>query len=222
MASLGAVRQRARLGDGARGLQRQRRCVELPTPRSRSVASLPMERGQSRRRLRRPPVALPRVRLLERRRPDPQGAHLRPHRTPGQPRGGRQGVLVVRRLDAHPLVDALALSLSASRVSVSDADRRERPPDDVGSRVRARRHRGARRRVLGHHRRLRQGNPGRPRDRAARAQRGRGPSDPARAPDALVPQHLGLGHRRHHAHAFCRQWQDHRRPRGARPALSGG
>ena len=44
--------------------------------------------------------------LLERARPDPEGTNLRPQRSTGQPRGGRQGVLVVSRLHADALVDA--------------------------------------------------------------------------------------------------------------------
>ena len=44
----------------------------------------------------------------------------------GQPRRGRQGVLVVPRLDADALVDALALHVPAGRVPVRAARRRER------------------------------------------------------------------------------------------------
>ena len=44
----------------------------------------------------------------------------------GQPRRGRQGVLVVPRLDAHPLVDALALHVPAGRFPYERADRGER------------------------------------------------------------------------------------------------
>ena len=61
-------------------------------------------------------------------RPDPQGADLRPHRRRGQPRRGRQGVLVVPRLHADPLVDALALPLPAGRVPLRRARRREPAP----------------------------------------------------------------------------------------------
>ena len=53
------------------------------------------------------------ARAVERRGPDPQGAHLRAHRTRGQPRRGRQGVLVVPRRHAQPLLDAVALPLPA-------------------------------------------------------------------------------------------------------------
>ena len=46
-------------------------------------------------------------------RPDPEGASLRAHQLRGQPRRGREGVLVGARLDAHPLVHAVALQVSA-------------------------------------------------------------------------------------------------------------
>ena len=48
--------------------------------RPRPVARLPLERGRPGRHLRRPADALPGVRVLERPRPDPQGADLRPRR----------------------------------------------------------------------------------------------------------------------------------------------
>ena len=126
VAALGAVPQRARLGHRARGLQRRRRRVELLPARPRPLARLPLERGRARRHLRRPADALLRARVLERPRPDPEGAHLRPHRPRGQPRRGRQGVLVVPRLDADALVDALALHVPAGRVPLRAARRRER------------------------------------------------------------------------------------------------
>ena len=68
--------------------------------------------------LRHPPRALPRARALERQRPDPQGAHVRPHRAAGQPRRGRQGVLVVPRGAAEPRAAEVALPLPAGRVPV--------------------------------------------------------------------------------------------------------
>ena len=110
---------RARLGHRPRGLQRRRRRLGLLPARPRPLARLPLERGRPR-----PASATTgqtlcfALRVLERPRPDPQGAHLRPDRPRGQPRRGRQGVLVVPRLDADPLVDALALPLPAGRVPV--------------------------------------------------------------------------------------------------------
>ena len=78
--AMGAVRQRPRLGDRARGLQPDRRRLELLPPRPRPQQGLPLGRGRHRRRLR--PLSAPRLRpgLLERPRPDPQGTPLRPRR----------------------------------------------------------------------------------------------------------------------------------------------
>ena len=77
-------------------------------------------------RLRRPADVLLRARPVERRGPDPQGADVRPRRRRRQPRRGRQGVLVVPGLHAHPLVDALALPLPAGRVPVRRPGRGQR------------------------------------------------------------------------------------------------
>ena len=70
----GPYSQRTGVGHGARGLQRRRRCVGLLPPRPRPVTGLPLERGRAGRDLRRPSAALLRPGLLERPRPDPQGA----------------------------------------------------------------------------------------------------------------------------------------------------
>ena len=89
----------------------------------------------------------------------------------GQPRRGRQGVLVVPRRPAQPRAAALALPLPAGRVPVRAAGRGERPPGPRRPRVRAARHRRVRRRpLLGRRRHLRQGLAHR---RAARASRSR-------------------------------------------------
>ena len=145
----GARRQRAAVGHGARGLQRQRHRVGVPAARPRSLARLPLGRGRPRRLLRRRAAALPRPRALERPRPDPEGAHLRAHRQPGQPRRGRQGVLVVPRRDAEPLVEPRgatttrrARSRTSELVEENARARQARPG------VRAARHRDLRRRPL--------------------------------------------------------------------------
>ena len=103
----------------------------VPPARPRPLARLPLERGRPRRHLRPAPAALPRVRVLERARPDPQGADLRPDRQRGQPRRGRQGVLVVPRLHPDALVDALALRVPAGGVPLRRPRRRE-PPARTG------------------------------------------------------------------------------------------
>ena len=126
VAALRPVPRRARLGHRPRGLQRDRRGLGLLPARPRPLARLPLERGRPGRHLRRPPAALLRARVLERPRPDPEGAPLRPHRPAGKPRRGRQGVLVVPRLDADALVDALALHVPAGRVPLRRARGGER------------------------------------------------------------------------------------------------
>ena len=53
---------------------------------------------------------------VERARPDPQGAAVRPDRQRGQPRRGRQGVLLLPRLHADALLHEDALQVSAGGV----------------------------------------------------------------------------------------------------------
>ena len=55
---------------------------------------------------------------VERRGPDPQGADVRPHQQRGQPRRGRQGVLVLPRQHAHALVPEVPVQVPAARVPV--------------------------------------------------------------------------------------------------------
>ena len=166
----------------------------VPAARSRPVARLPLERGRPGGDLRPPPGALPRPGAVERPRPDPEGAAVRPHRQRGQPRRGRQGVLLPPRLDADALVHADALQVSAGGVPVQRPGRREPAPRPRRARVRADRHRRLRRRsLLRRVRRVRQGRLGRSADEDHGGQpRPRGGGDP-RAADDLVPQHVGLG-----------------------------
>ena len=123
-------------------------------------------------------------------------------RAAGQPRRGRQGVLVVPRLDADPLVDALGLPLPAGARSRTTSS----SPRTAG---------GAldpefelldtgvlrRRPLLGHRRRLRQGRARRLVHPDARPQRRPRRGDAARAADAVVPQHVVVGTRRPPARA---------------------
>ena len=189
----GALRLRTRLGHRARGLQRRRRRLGFVPVRARAVAGVPLERGRARRDLRREPAVVFRVRLLERPRPDREGAHLRADRSARQPRRGRQGALVVRRLDADALVDAVALPLPAARVPLRRPARGERAAYPQRPGVRARRHRRTRAGVLGHRRRLREGNSDRHRRPADRAQRGPRAGPTRGSADPVVPKHLGLG-----------------------------
>ena len=95
-----------------------RRRLELLHPRPGALARLPLGRGRDRRHLRRAPAAVPRARAVERRRPDPQGADVRPDQQRGQPRRGRQGVLVLPRQHAHALLPEVPVQVSAAGVPV--------------------------------------------------------------------------------------------------------
>ena len=61
--------------------------------------------------------ALLRARALERQGPDPQGAPVRPDQQRGQPRRGRQGVLLLPRLHADALLHEVPLQVPAGGVS---------------------------------------------------------------------------------------------------------
>ena len=66
--------------------------------------------------------------LLERPRPDPEGTATSASPVGGEPRRGREGVLLPRRRDADALVPVPALQVPAGRVPVPVAARREPRP----------------------------------------------------------------------------------------------
>jgi len=225
--ALGPVPGRARLGHGAGGLLRARHRLGVPVARPRPLARVPLERGRDRGDLRSTPDPLLRARALERTGPDPEGANLRAHRQRGEPRRGREGALLLPRLDADALVHADALQVPAARVPLRGAARREPPPDAEGPRVRALGHGAPRgRALLRRVRRIREGRPGRPArpDRGVQPRAGAGAARPA--PDPLVPEHLEL-ERREEA-AVAPRGVEGPRPRPARhrgrvrPPLRGG
>ena len=217
MVPLGSLPLGAGVGDGARGLQRRRDGLGLLPARPCPLPRLPLGRGRHGRRQRRRPAPVHGARAVERPRPDPQGADVRPDRPAGQPRRGRQGVLVVPRRPPQPRVAAVALPLPAGRVPVRRPGRRERPPRPEPARVRAAGHRGVRRRpLLGGRRDARQGRPARPAHGGQRHQRRPGDVDAPRAAPPVVPQHLVVGRRRRAARAAG----DRARPgRGGPPAV---
>src|SRR3954470_23742993 len=114
MEALGAVSQRARLGYRARGLQRKRRCLELPATRPGPLARLSLERGWPGGNMRQPAAAVLRASALEWRRPHPERAAVRPSRPGGQSWRGREGVLLLPRLDPDALVHEDALQIPAA------------------------------------------------------------------------------------------------------------
>ena len=115
----------------------------------------------------------------------------------GQPRRGRQGLLVVSRRVAEQRLAALAIPLSTGGVPIRAADRGEpRQRSRVRARVRAARHRRLRRRPLLERRGpLRQGDADRhPMRIVVRNRAPRGGHHP-RPPDDLVPQRVGINSR---------------------------
>ncbi len=155
------------------------------------IARLSLERGRHRRHLRSQAGDLPRADAVERAGPDPEGALLRPHRPRGQPRRGRQGVLLLPRLDADPFLHADAVQVPAAGLPVRRTGRAQSRPHARRARVRADRHRHLRRPpLLRRHGRIRQGRRGRPADADHHRQpRPRGRAA-ARAADGVVPQHV--------------------------------
>ena len=101
------------MGHGARGLLRARHGLGLLPARPRPEPDLSLGRGRSPRDLRSRVPALLRRRTLERSRPDPEGASLRPRRPRGQPRRGREGALLLPRLDPDAFVHEGALQVPA-------------------------------------------------------------------------------------------------------------
>ena len=137
-----------------------------------------------------------RARVVERAGPDPEGTPVRAHQQRGQPRRGREGVLLLHRQHAHALVHEVPLQVPAAGVSVPGLDRDQPAPVPRGVRVRAARHGRLRRGPL--LRRVRGVREGGARGRAGEGHRpqpraGGGPV--ARAADAVVPEHLVVGRR---------------------------
>ena len=182
------------MGHGPRGLQRRRQRLGLFHPRPGSLARLPVGRGRARRHLRRQAAAVLCARVVERAGPDPEGAPVRAHQQRGEPRRGRQGVLLLRRQHAHPLVHEVSVQVPAAGVSLPGPDRDE--PETIAGRVRvraARYGRVRRRPLLRRVRGVREGGPGRHPRPHHRAQSRAGSGQAASAADAVVPQHLVVG-----------------------------
>jgi len=145
---VGPLSERAAVGDGARGLQPGRRCVAVLPPRSRAVARVPLGRGRARRLLRFEAATVFRRGALEREGPDPEGAALRLEQCRGEPRRGREGVLLLSRFHADPLVHEVAVQVPPGRLPVRRPREDECAPHAQGLRVRARRQRRLPRRPL--------------------------------------------------------------------------
>ena len=197
VAPLGALPQRTRLGHGAGRLFAGRRRLDLLPPRPRPLARLPLERGRHRGLLGRPAALVPGPGAVERPRPDPEGADVRPDQRRRQPRRGRQGALVLRRRPADPRLHEDGLQVSAGALPLRRPRRRERPAQADRRhrlRIRAVRHGRVRREpLLRRHHRLCQAfarrHPHAGDDRQPRA-RGR---RPPRAAASVGAQRVVLG-----------------------------
>ena len=161
LAALGPVRVRSRVGHGARGLQRRRRRLGVPAARAGAHA-----RPTAGARTASPASATATSSscfapaFWNGRDPHPEGAALRRDAVRGQPRRGREGILLPPRQHADALVHEAALQVSAGGVSLRAAGRGEPAARGAGARVRAARHRHLRRRPLLRHRRSSTPRPG--------------------------------------------------------------
>src|SRR5271166_1143818 len=116
--AVGTLSLRAGVGNRARRLQPRRRGLGLSLPRSGALAGLSLERRRSRRRQRRSAASLLCPGSVERPRSHPEGARLRIDRRAGQPRRGREGILLLPRRHADPQSAALSLQVSALHFSL--------------------------------------------------------------------------------------------------------
>ena len=158
----GALPERAGVGHRARGLQRRRRGLGVVPARPRPLARLPLERGRAGRHLRHPSAAVPGVGVLERPRPDPEGADLRADRAEGN--HGEDAKEYWWYLDSTPTHSWMRWRYHYPQRAFpyDDLVGRERAAAARRAGVRAARHGRLRRPLLGHHRRLRQGGARRP------------------------------------------------------------
>jgi hypothetical protein len=188
---VGPLPLRAPVGHGARGLQCERRRLELLHARSGALAGVQVGRGRHRRHLGRPPATLLGAGAVERQGPDHQGAAVRAGQLGRQPWRGRQGVLLLPRFDADALVHEVSLQVPAGGLSLRRHRAHQRAAFARGSRVRVAGYRRLRRRpLLRCLRRICQGQPGRPADPHRGGQPGAGSRRPASAAATVVPQHL--------------------------------
>ena len=189
------------MGNGPGGLQRQRRRLELLHPRPGPLARLPLGRRWVGRYLRRPSGAVLRAGSLERARSDPEGAGLRPGQQRRQSRRGRQGVLLLYRLDADALVHEVPVQVSAGCLPVQRPGRNQPQPGQERARIRVARHRRVRREpLLRRLRRICEGGAGRRAGSNQRLQPRARPGPLAPLADAVVPQHLVAARGRLEAH----------------------
>jgi hypothetical protein len=166
---MGSVPQRTAMGNRARGLQPIGRRLELLQPRSSALSSLSLGRRRPRRNLGRQAAALLFDRPVEWAGSNHQRAPVRPDEQRGESRRGREGVLLLSRLDADPFVHEVPLQVPSGRVPLRSDRQDQRDPRPARARVRAARYGRVRRRSL--FRRVRGIREGVSRGRVGRDQR---------------------------------------------------
>ena len=181
------------MGNGPRGLQPQRRRLGLLHPRPGAIARLSLGRGRARRvfRLEAAPVFRPGA--LEREGPDPERTALRLEQLRREPRRGREGVLLLSRFHADPLVHEVALQISPGGLSLRRSGGHQQAALARGARVRTDQHRCVRPGpLLRRRRRVRQSLTGRVLRPHHRDQPGPGGRDHSSPAQPVVPQHVEL------------------------------
>ena len=137
-----------------------RRVLDLLAARSRAQPRLPLGRGRPARHLRSRVPDVLRARAVERPRSDPQGAAVRASPAPRATtaRTARSSTTTSTRRRPSSYLKAL-YKYPHEAYPVRPARRREPPARQGRSRVRDRGHRRVRSRLLGRHRRVREGRP---------------------------------------------------------------
>ena len=121
--TLGTLSLRAAMGNGARGLFGLGELLGLLPPRSCAQPRVSLGRGRPAGHHRSAVPALLCVGALERQRPDLERAALRPDGLRGQPRRGREGMLLLPRFDADAFLHEGALQIPSGGISVRAARR---------------------------------------------------------------------------------------------------
>ena len=124
--ALGAVPERAPVGNRQGRLQRERRRLELLQPRSGPISRLSLGRRRHRRHQRREAASVFCRRSLERQGRDPQGENVWLDEQRGQSWRGCEGILLLSRFYTHTFVYEVALQISSGRVSVPRPRRNQR------------------------------------------------------------------------------------------------
>src|SRR5262245_12790042 len=113
------------MGNGAGGLQRRGRCLELFHSRPRPFSGLPLGRGWLGGGLRRQATALLRLGIVEWEGPDPERTAVWADQQRRQSRRRREGVLLLSRQYADPLVHEVPVQVSPGCVSLRRPGRDE-------------------------------------------------------------------------------------------------